>query len=103
MGKEGLRQVAELSLRKAHYAADEIGSRTPFGLSHDGPFFREFAIEGPVTAGEVNRRLLEQGILGGYDLGRVDPEQADRLLLAFTELNTRDDIERLVAALAEIS
>ena len=103
LGKQGLREVAELSLRKAHYAAEAIEERTVFRKVHEAPFFREFAIEGPVPASEANRRLLEAGIIGGYDLGRDDPAQANRMLLAFTELNTRADIDRLIAALGEIT
>ena len=101
IGKQGLRQVAELSLQNAHYAAGRIAERTPFSLvDPDAPFFREFAIEGPRPAAEVNRALLADGIVGGYDLGQIDPDQANRLLLAFTEQNTRADIDRLVDALA---
>ena len=104
IGKQGLRQVAELSLRKAHYAAERIADRTPFALVHDGPFFREFVIEGPVPAAEANRRLLDAGIIGGYDLSQGDSaEPTNRMLLAFTELNTRLDIDRLIDALAEMS
>ena len=54
----------------------------------------------PAAAGQVNRRLLENGIIGGYDLGRVSPELAGRMLFCVTEMNTPAEIDRLVAALA---
>jgi glycine dehydrogenase subunit 1 len=99
MGKAGLRRVAHLCLQKAHYAAQQITSRTPFTLPFSGPFFREFVIQGPLPAAEANRRLFERGIIGGFDLGRVLPEESQSLLLAFSELNTRDDIDALVSVL----
>ncbi len=103
VGKEGLRKVAELSLQKAHYAADQIVEKTPFDLRHPGPFFREFVIEGPLPAAEVNRQLFERGIIGGFDLGRAYRGDTMGELLAFTEMNTRDEIDHLVSALREMA
>ena len=103
VGKQGLRKAANLSFQKAHYAAKEIDAKTPFSRRHPGPFFREFAIQGPLPAREANRLLFERGIIGGFDLGRVSSDEANTLLLAFTEMNTRDDIDALVSALSEMS
>ena len=103
IGKAGLRKVGDLCLQKAHYGAAEIAARTPFSLSHPGPYFREFAIQGPIPAAEVNRRLYEKGIIGGYDLEKVYPGDSQGLLLAFTELCTRKDIDALVSALSEVA
>ena len=64
----------------------------------DAPFFHEFVVRTPVPAADVNARLLEQGIIGGFDLGRVSAELADHLLLCCTELNDRESIDRFVAA-----
>jgi glycine dehydrogenase subunit 1 len=105
MGKEGLRAVANLSLQKAHYAAREISRLPGYRLAFDAPFFREFALATPVPAAEVNRFLLSRNIIGGLDLGPFYPEMpemANTLLLAFTELTTRAEIDDLVRALAEL-
>ncbi|MCZ7553007.1 MAG: hypothetical protein M5U05_10555 [Anaerolineales bacterium] len=48
-------------------------------------------------------RLLDEGILGGYDLGNDYPELANHMLIAVTEMNSRDDIDLLVDVLAEVS
>jgi glycine dehydrogenase subunit 1 len=52
---------------------------------------------------EVNARLREQGIIGGYDLGTDYPHLANHMLIAVTEMNTRASIDRLVGALRQIA
>ncbi|MFQ5860930.1 MAG: aminomethyl-transferring glycine dehydrogenase subunit GcvPA [Dehalococcoidia bacterium] len=100
MGKQGLQRIAELCYHKAHYAASLI-SRTPgYSLPLGGTFFREFVVQCPAPPSEINRRLLERGIIGGLDIGG---QVASSMLLCVTELNTRGEIEALAQALAEFS
>jgi glycine dehydrogenase subunit 1 len=101
MGKAGLRKVAELCYHKAHYAAQRIADLEGYALWHEGPFFHEFVVKCPRPVGEINDRLLEVDILGGYDLGVDYPELVDHMLLAVTEVNSREEIEDLIAALEE--
>ncbi len=98
MGKQGLRQVAELCYHKAHYAASEIGGLPGYSLPIEGPFFQEFVVQCPAPPAEINKKLMEQNILGGLD---VSGQVANGMLLCVTEMNTREDIDALVAALAE--
>ncbi len=102
LGKVGLQETANLCLQKAHYAADRIAEIPGFSLAFQAPFFNEFAVEAPVSAAEVNRFLLTRDIVGGVDLGQFDPERERCLLLAFTELNSRSDIDNLVDALSDL-
>ena len=102
MGPRGLREVANACLQGAHYAARLLAGIPGYSLAFDAPYFHEFALRCPLPAAEVNRRLLAAGIVGGYDLGRVDPGLADVLLLCVTELNTRAEVEALATALARI-
>ena len=99
MGKQGLRQVAELCYHKAHYAAQRIARLPGYSLAFDGLFFKEFVVRCPRPPSEVNRALLERGIIGGLDVSQY---VENGLLLCLTEMNTREEIDRLVAALAEI-
>ena len=100
MGRNGLRQVAELCYHKAHYAADAIGKLDGYKLPQSADFFQEFVVSCPVAPAEVNRRLMERNILGGLDVSdRFD----NGMLLCVTEMNTRADIDALVSALAEIA
>jgi len=105
MGKQGLRDVAELCFHKSHYAAAEIGRLKGFAVNPQGrPFFKEFVVRLPRPPAEVNEILRERhGIIGGYDLGRDYPHLADHMLFAVTEVNTRAAIDRLVGALREIA
>lgn len=103
LGKNGLRQVSELCYHKAHYAAQQISKLPGFSLESTTPFFNEFVIQCPLPVREVNEHLLEHGILGGYDLGQDYPELSNAMLVAVTEMNTREDIDLLIEALAEVS
>ncbi|MBM3152433.1 MAG: aminomethyl-transferring glycine dehydrogenase subunit GcvPA [Chloroflexi bacterium] len=103
LGQAGLRQVAELCYHKAHYAAERLGKIPGFGLCFSSPYFHEFSLCCPRPVEEVNAHLLEHGILGGYDLGRDYPALKDHMLLAFTEMNSRDEIDYLVEVLSEVS
>ena len=103
LGKGGLRKVAELCYHKAHYAAQRIGAVPGFSLSEKSPFFNEFFVSCPLPVEEINQHLLEHGILGGYDLGKDYPTLANHMLVAVTELNSRDEIDALVEVLSEVS
>ncbi|MCS7054662.1 MAG: aminomethyl-transferring glycine dehydrogenase subunit GcvPA [Thermoflexales bacterium] len=104
MGKHGLRQAAHLCYQKAHYAADRIGKLDGWRVWTDKPFFNEFVVACPAPVKEINDYLLdEHDIIGGYDLGRDYPELQDHMLLCCTETNTREEIDALVEALAELA
>jgi glycine dehydrogenase subunit 1 len=103
LGKTGMRQVAELCYHKAHYAAQELSKIKNMGLCFGEPFFHEFALCVDRPAADVNAHLLEHGILGGYDLGQDYPGLKDHLLIAVTEMNTKEEIDALVEALSEVS
>ncbi|MGH2410194.1 MAG: aminomethyl-transferring glycine dehydrogenase subunit GcvPA, partial [Chloroflexota bacterium] len=103
VGKAGLRETALQCVHKAHYAAVEIAKLTGFSLAYDAPFFNEFTVRTPVPAAEVNRFLLGRQILGGLDLAQFDGDRTNQLLLAFTEMTTRQEIDDLVATLATLS
>ena len=99
MGKEGIRGVASQSFHKAHYAADQLkcaGIETLW----DAPFFHEWAIKLPAPAKEINVKLAQNDIIGGYDLRRDYPELGDAMLLCCTEQRTREEIDKLVSLLA---
>lgn len=103
LGKTGLRQVAELCYQKAHYAAKELSKIEGMGLCFTEPFFHEFALCVNRPVEEVNAHLLEHGIIGGYDLGQDYPALKDHMLIAVTEMNSKEDIDALVEVLSEVS
>jgi glycine cleavage system P protein (glycine dehydrogenase) subunit 1 len=94
-GKQGLRELAEQNLAKAHYLAGRLRPR------FSGPFFNEFvAAAGSRTPEEINQALLEKKIIGGLPLGRFYPELAGSLLVCATEMSRRQDLDTVAAALA---
>ncbi|MEE9512961.1 MAG: glycine dehydrogenase, partial [Anaerolineales bacterium] len=103
MGKQGLRKVAELCYHKAHYTAEQIDALKGFKLWNKHPFFHEFVVKCPRPVAEINERLLEWDILGGYDLGQEYPDLKDHMLIAVTEVIAKEEIDDLVAALEEVS
>jgi glycine dehydrogenase subunit 1 len=103
LGKKGLRQVADLCYQKAHYAAAQLGRIDGYKLANNEPFFHEFTLECPMPASEINAHLLEHGMIGGYDLGQDYPSLANHLLIAVTEMNTKEEIDTLVDVLSEVN
>ncbi len=103
LGKHGLRQVSELCYHKAHYAAQQIAQLKGFDLWNQAPFYHEFVVRCPVSVQEINAFLLEYGILGGYDLSQDYPQLENHMLVAVTEMNSREEIDLLVETLAEVS
>jgi glycine cleavage system P protein (glycine dehydrogenase) subunit 1 len=103
LGQKGLRQVADLCYQKAHYAAAELSTIKGFGLCFSEPYFHEFALCCPKPVAEINERLLDYGIIGGYDLGRDYPFLKDHMLIAVTEMNSREEIDTLVEVIREVA
>ncbi len=102
LGKNGLRQVAELCYHKAHYAAEKITKLPGYSLWSASPFFNEFVITTPAPVAEINDLLLDADILGGYDLSQDYPSLSHHMLIAVTELNDRLQIDHLVEVLSEV-
>jgi glycine dehydrogenase subunit 1 len=103
MGPRGLRRAAELCWQKTHHAAVRIAGIPGWSLAFPGQeFFCEFVVRSPRPVAEVNARLREHGIIGGYDLGSDYPELSQCMLLCCTETTTRAEIELLVGALKEV-
>lgn len=103
LGKQGLKKVAKLNYDKAHYAADQISKLKGFEVVNLGSFFNEFVVRTPIPVNELNLLLLDYDILGGYDLSTDYPELKNHMLLAVTEMNTKDDIGYLVETLQEVT
>jgi glycine dehydrogenase subunit 1 len=102
MGKQGLREVATLCYHKAHYAAAEINRLSGYEVSSSKSFFNEFVVQCPDPVAKINEALLKKGILGGYDLEKDYPFAKNQMLVCVTEMNSRSQIDGLVAGLQSI-
>ncbi|HEY8694785.1 MAG TPA: aminomethyl-transferring glycine dehydrogenase subunit GcvPA [Chloroflexota bacterium] len=101
MGPSGLREVARQSHAKAAYFASRVPAG--YGILTPAPFYNELLLACPLPGPEIRSRLVARKLLGGLPVGRDYPELEPGLLLAFTEQNTREDIDRLVEALEEVA
>ncbi len=101
LGKVGLKRLATLSLQNAHRA---LAAAWPTGFFPDagGTVVREFPLRCPIPAAQVNAHLAERGIVGGVDLGRLDPALDHHLLLAFTERSDAAALKCLLGALGSL-
>jgi glycine dehydrogenase subunit 1 len=99
LGPRGLAEVAALCARKAHLAAETLGSVPGFSLMHSGPFFKEFPLSCPVPAARVVEELLQDGILAGVPFPRIGLKPDEGLLVAVTEKRTAAEIRAFAAAL----
>src|SRR5262249_57211575 len=103
MGKRGLRQVAELSYQKSHYAAAEIGRLKGFAINPQAPtrpFFKEFVVRLPAPVAPINAKLREQhGIIGRHELGVEYPPHKDHILNDRTVPTTHASITQLEVTL----
>ena len=90
MGKQGLKEAAELSYAGAHYLCDELQKTGKFSLVYNQPFFNEFVVRYNGDVDALQKRLMDNGIFGGVKLG------ADQLMFAVTEKRTKEEVDNLV-------
>src|SRR5262249_39596481 len=105
LGPAGFREVGELILRQAHYAARALGRIKGGRILFPRGFFKEFVVNfdrAGKTVARVNRALRRHGIFGGKDLSREFPQFGQSALYCVTEVHSKADVDRLVAALKEI-
>lgn len=95
LGKEGLKEVAELCIQKSHYLANEISKLKNFSLMYNKPFFKEFLIKTPVPSKTIVEELCKKNVHAGI------PILNDGLLIAVTEKRTKSEMDYLVSLLNE--
>jgi glycine dehydrogenase subunit 1 len=92
MGKNGMQQVAKSSVRNARYAVQKLADAGA-KLKFDAKFFCEFVVSLPRSATEVRDALLQRGILAGLPLGTYYSDMENDMLVAVTEVRTKDQID----------
>ncbi|WP_062104699.1 aminomethyl-transferring glycine dehydrogenase subunit GcvPA [Bacillus niameyensis] len=100
LGKKGVRQMAIQNMQKTHYAM-KLFKEKGFDIPFTGHHFNEFVIRLNTSIQGLNKKLLNKGIIGGYDLGRDYPELEGHILICVTELRTKDEINALVQEMGE--
>ena len=98
LGPQGLREMADQNIAKARYAASELAKLSGVSAPFSGPVFNEFVLEFPRSVKILNKDLLREKIIGPLPLGNFFPDLTKRALYCVTELHSRAEIDRLVAA-----
>ena len=90
MGKQGMKEAAELSYAGAHYLCDKLLATGHFSLVYNQPFFNEFVVSYDGDVDALQRRLLDNGFFAGIKVAD------SQLMFAVTEKRTKEEIDRLV-------
>ena len=93
MGKEGLREAAQLSYAGAHYLCDRLLASGHFTLVYQQPFFNEFVVRYDGDLDALLQKLEANGIFGGVKIA------GDQLMIAVTEKRTKEEIDKLISLL----
>ncbi|EGQ1595505.1 aminomethyl-transferring glycine dehydrogenase subunit GcvPA [Staphylococcus pseudintermedius] len=101
LGKQGLQEIAVQNMENANYAKKEFKNNGFTVL--DGISYNEFVVRFDRSIAEVNRALLDEGIIGGFDLSIVDDTFENHMLVAVTELRTKEEIDTFVQKAGEIN
>jgi glycine dehydrogenase subunit 1 len=95
LGRQGIVELGELLLQRTHYAREALCAIEGVEAWHSQPVIREFAVTLPVPVEEVVERCAAEGVNPGLAL----PEE-NALLVAITELRSREEIDRLADVLS---
>lgn len=102
MGREGLRELAEICHAKAEFAKGRFRQIPGVKVMEGAPTFNEFTVQLPKDAESVVAALLQKGIVAGLPLGRFYPGMGNYLLVAVTEMRTKSEVCRLVENLESV-
>ena len=95
LGKQGVQEMAKQNIVKTRFAKNAFEA-AGFEVAYQGPHFNEIVVKTKKCVSAINEALIEKGIIGGFDLGRVYPELENHALIAVTEIRTKEEIEAFV-------
>ena len=102
LGPQGLAEVGEQSVAKAHYLAERLGAIDDVDIAFGSPFGREFPILLPIEPVDAVTAMADRGFLAGIPLSGHYPELPGGLLVAATERRSRAELDEYASALEEV-
>ncbi len=107
MGPYGLKKIAEISLKRAHYLAEELVKISnkegkKLKLSFNSPYFNEFVLELPIQSIDFINKLKEKNILPGLDLNQIPRYKTNQILVTVTEMNSVEQVNYFVESVKKI-
>ena len=97
MGKQGLKEVAQQCISKAHYTQKKLCEIEGYKLKYQGEFFDEFVIKTPYDIDEINKRLKKDNIEGPLKIGKTS------MLVCVTEATSKRQIDKFISIMKEVS
>ncbi|HBI0790495.1 TPA: aminomethyl-transferring glycine dehydrogenase subunit GcvPA [Staphylococcus aureus] len=101
LGKQGIYDIAVQNIEHANYAKQQFIKKSFEVL--DGTSFNEFVVKFDKPIQQVNEELVKYNIIGGFDLGVVSDDFKNHMLIAVTELRTKDEIDTFVEKAGELN
>lgn len=101
LGKQGVKEMALQNISKTQYAKKRF-EKNGFSVAFSGPAFNEIVVNCKRPVKEVNEALMICNIIGGYDLAKYDEALANHMLIAVTELRTKEEIDILVKEMGDM-
>ncbi|MHA6250989.1 aminomethyl-transferring glycine dehydrogenase subunit GcvPA [Oceanobacillus sp. CAU 1775] len=102
LGKNGVKDMAKLNMQKARYTKQKLAEAN-ISTVFSGTFFNEIVVQLKKPIDEVNKELFKKGFIGGYNLGVVYPELENHMLIATTEIRSKDEIDAFVKEMGDIN
>jgi glycine dehydrogenase subunit 1 len=102
LGKSGIRKLSHINHKRAEYAKSRLLKKGQIDLKFGSPTFNEFVVKLEKDPEELLEKLLEEKIVAGLPLGRFYDDLNDSLLVTFTEMNSREDIDKFADHLHEL-
>lgn len=102
VGQQGLQEMAQICLQRAHYLAAQITDVAGFELAYpETPFFHEFVVKTTHSVPALMAWLEAQGYLAGLPVSKWYPGLDHHILVAVTEMNTVPELDRFIALLRQ--
>ena len=101
IGKRGIKEMATKNMKKARYAKKAL-ENAGFEVLYSNRFFNEFVVKLDQEIKNVNNQLNDRGFIGGFDLGKVDESFKNHMLVAVTEIRSKEEIDQFVKELGDI-
>ena len=103
MGKNGLKEVNNLSYQGAHYLYDKLIATGKFIDPFQKPFLKEFTLQTNIAKETIQTALLENGIFGGMSLDIFGEKYEGLVNFSVTEKRTKAEIDKLISILEVLS
>ena len=101
LGKQGMYDIALRNFENTNYAKNQF-KEAGFEVS-EAPSYNEFVVKFDQPISEINKALVDEGFIGGFDLGEASSDFTNHMLVAVTELRTKDEIDSFVKKAGELN